>query len=165
MTLGRGGSTICSRNTCFLSDCLPPCSRFLLQGNRVQFLVKILHGLLSTEERAASWPSVEPESDWVLVVSAIDRFDKDVVKRTIGVLDVKIAGVDTGVIGGRIALNSLKPTGTLSILSAAGAVSATVRSTARKISLFMIIYLSIFPTTSNIGFSSSTLKPSTLNQN
>jgi hypothetical protein len=79
------------------------------------------------------------------------------VKRTIGVLDVKIAGVDTGVIGGRIALDSLKPTGTLSILSAAGAVSATVRSRARKISLFMIIYLSIFPTTSNIGLSSSTL--------
>jgi hypothetical protein len=87
------------------------------------------------------------------------------VKRTIGVLDVKIAGVDTGVIGGRIALDSLKPTGTLSILSAAGAVSATVRSRARKISLFMIIYLSIFPTTSNIGLSSSTLQPSTLNQN
>lgn len=62
-------------------------------------------------------------------------------KRSVRVLDIEIARVDAGVVGARVSLNEEILTGTISILSLAGAESARMSAREKRKSLIMIIYL------------------------
>jgi hypothetical protein len=125
------------------SDYLPIYSRYRLRGNRDRFLVEILNRNKDTEERGATWTTVKPKGDGIVIVGTVDGLQKHVVQRSIGAAGVEIACVYVGAVVGGVSLTMVEFTGTFSILSAAGALRLSVTSMQTIMILFMVIYLSM----------------------
>jgi len=53
---------------------------------------------MRTKEGTAAGTTVEPQSDRILVAGPMDRLDEDVVEGAVGVFNVQVARIDTGVV-------------------------------------------------------------------
>lgn len=88
--------------------------------------------MLDTDEGGASWASVKPKSDRILIGSAIDGLYKDIMSSSFCGFKIKISGIDAGIIGKGIALYVVIITGMVFILSSLGAATASQRATSKN---------------------------------